>query len=342
MTGVLSRYFVVGFWVPWFFALAVLWQAASRGLLPNEFEAYGVGSQLLIVGAIALLAALAASGLNYHIIRLLEGYPLLRGKQRPLTKDLYSALVGRQRTRYDALIKRRDDPAVHSDDQTDAAWRLDRFFPDGADRILPTRLGNAIRAFEDYPYKRWGLDGVALWPRVEMMLTADEREPYTDAKIDVNVFLNAVVGAIVAGVVLVADGIAHDPLAWNWWWAYFLPFIFAYVAYRFAVGAAARWGSEVRTVYDLKRLALYQAYGLKAPASAREEKKLATALNRLVLYGDAIDEQFWIADASPRAARAVGTGPERRSGGIDPGVPAANESATPGPASESHDDQGGR
>jgi hypothetical protein len=300
VTGVLSRYFVVGFFMPWFFAMAALWQAASDGLLPNEFGRYGSGSQLAIVAAVALLAALAASGLEYPSIQLLEGYPLEGAKGKPILGKVYSRFLEGEGERFDSLVTCRDDGDRREEDRSLAAWRLDRFFPDSRDRLLPTRLGNAVRAFEEHPYKRWSMDGVAMWPRVELMLSADEREPYTDAKIDFSVFLNATVAAVIVGCALLADEIANTPLPWEWAWLYAIPFVIAYLAYRSMVGAAARWGSEVRACFDLHRLDLYTKYGLRRPVSPQDERTIARALNRFVLYGSPIDPALWDPDPQPK------------------------------------------
>jgi hypothetical protein len=326
VTGVLSRYFVVGFFMPWFFALAALWQAASDALLPNDFEQHGAGVELAIVAVLALLAALAASGLEYPLTRLLEGYPLEATRRRRLLGAVYARLLGGEQRRYDALLVCREDESRSSEDRTNAAWRLDRFFPDGRSRLLPTRLGNAIRAFEDYPYKRWCLDGVALWPRVELMLTADEREPYTDAKIDVSVFLNAAVAATLVGAALVVDAILNAPLDWYWGWLYLAPFLVAYLAYRSSVGAAARWGSEVRACFDLHRRDLYPKYGLRLPRSPDEERVLARQLNRLVMYGDSIDPRLW--DGAPAEAPAAAMPPTASQNNVPVGpspTPAVND-----------------
>jgi hypothetical protein len=279
--------------MPWFFALAALWQAASDGLLPNELERQGPGVELAIIAAVGLLAALAASGLEYSATRLLEGYSLEAARKKRVLRKLYSRFLRGEKDRYDALVRCRDDPDQPEGDRTVAAWKLDRFFPDGRDRLLPARLGNAIRAFEDHPYKRWGMDGVAMWPRVELMLSADEREPYTDAKIGFSLFLNATVAATLVGAALVADEIANSPLDVEWAWLYAVPFAIAYVAYRSTVGAAARWGSEVRSCFDLHRLDLYPRYGLRRPLSPDDERALAGAVNRFVMYGTAIDPSLW-------------------------------------------------
>jgi hypothetical protein len=290
VTGVLSRYFIVGFYAPAFFALATLWLAASSGFQPNEFERHSEATQLAIVGALAFLLALALSGLNYAIIRLYEGYPLEKAKDRAVLGPAYRRLLSREQRRFDGLSAEAARPGEAGDR---AAVRLDRFFPDLRDRLLPTRFGNAVRAFEDHPFKRWGLDGVPAWPRIEMLLSADERELHTDAKIELNVFVNLSVGAALVGVALLVDLATNQPVAWYWCWAYALPFAAAYALYLPTVGAAARWGSEVRSSFDLHRLELYEELGVRTPVSFSDERAVAGDVNVLLVYGNHLRDDLW-------------------------------------------------
>jgi hypothetical protein len=285
VTGVFSRYFVVGFFLPCFFSLFALWLTVSHGLLPDGFERHSDGTEIIVLGGVALIAALAASGLNYGITRLFEGYPLEAVRRWPLLGRLRGWAIRRQRREYDRLLATRDGADSSEADRGLAAWRLDRRFPADPEKLLPTRFGNAVRAFEGHARSRWGLDGIAIWPRIEMLLSAEERELHTDAKIDVNVFLNAAVGALVVGVVLLVDLALNSPVESALLWAYATPFAIAYLLYLPTRGAAERWGSEVRASVDLHRLELYTRLGLRAPESFSDERKVAKALNQCLLYG---------------------------------------------------------
>jgi hypothetical protein len=89
------------------------------------------------------------------------------------------------------FVSIRRDKSRPDTDRERAAWVLDRYFPPRRERLLPTRLGNAIRAFEQHSNVRWGLDSVTIWPRIEALLSAEERERIVDSKVNFNLFLNA-------------------------------------------------------------------------------------------------------------------------------------------------------
>jgi hypothetical protein len=297
VTGVFSRYFIVGFFLPSFFGLFALVLFASTHLYPHGFQPR-TQTGILALGGSALLLGLLLLGLNYPLTRVFEGYPieslrplrLIHGWLLALQKRAYCRLSteGATATAADATDVQRYRGAV-------ALRKLDWAFPFGEGRLLPTRFGNAIRASEDYAYSRWRLDVQAIWPRVEPLLSDQERELHTNAKCDMAFFMNAGLIAPIVGAILVADELAHSPLAPIYAWLYVLPFAIGYALYRFAVGAAQRWGAEVRASVDLHRLEVYERLGVVRPKGFRDEcERVAPALNRFLLYAEDIPDDLWL------------------------------------------------
>ena len=292
VAGVFSRYFIVGFFVPAFFALAVLAFGLSDDTLPNAFEGYSAGAQIAIVGAVALLIGLALLGVNYQLLRVFEGYPLVKRKEKDWVKPLHDWLIERQRRRYDRLVALSDQVGPEGDE---AAWLLDRYFSeDPRKRLLPTAFGNAVRAFERHSLTRWGLDGVAVWPRIEMLMDEQQREIEADARGGVGFFVNGALLALIAGVTLLADLIINRETAWYLVWLYVLPFGLAYAAYRGSIGAAIGWGSSVRAAIDLTRLTLYDELGVRRPLNFEDERQaVAPAVSRCFLYAEPLSGELW-------------------------------------------------
>jgi hypothetical protein len=77
--------------------------------------------------------------------------------------------------------------------RTDAGRRLNEEFPIERTSVLPTRLGNVIRSFEDYPERQYGMDGVTLWPRLVAKINKDHATVIEDAKITFDFLLNSAV-----------------------------------------------------------------------------------------------------------------------------------------------------
>lgn len=82
-----------------------------------------------------------------------------------------------------------------------AARICDTFYPSNPADILPTALGNAIAAFEDYPYTRYGIDAVALWPRLVPILKEKKYlEFVAEQKAHFDFMLNMTLVIFVCGV----------------------------------------------------------------------------------------------------------------------------------------------
>jgi hypothetical protein len=287
VTGVLSRYVVLGYYVPAFFTLAAMSQLFTSRLQPRAFEELGTQDRFLVLGALALVLGLALVGLRYPLTRLLEGYPLELGPGRRLRRPF----LWLQRRSYDRLAAMRDDKERTGAERTWAARVLDRRFHRDRDRILATRFGNAFRATENYSFTRWGLDGVAAWPRIEPLLNEQERELHTNAESDLAFFVNAALGAFATGVLMLVDGLAGEFV--HPWWAYVVPFAVAYAIYRASIGAAERLGTERRASIDLHRRELYGLLGVRAPASFSDERdRVALAVSRALLYAKPISDDL--------------------------------------------------
>ncbi|HEX4729745.1 MAG TPA: hypothetical protein VH299_00660 [Solirubrobacterales bacterium] len=292
--GIFSRYFVIGFFLPVFFALVVVAHLVELSSTPGAYASASGGTQVVILGGAGLLCGLLLLGINQYIIRIFAGYPL-QGlinslASRPNAEGALPWLLYWPTLRH--LAKRMELQArVKEEQSTDAAVKLNQYFPWQANEVMPTRLGNAIRAFESYPFKTYGLDGPPNWARVEALITENEKEAITEALTTFAFWLNISVLApaaatyisvgVTAGshsstgatVILVAVTLAVGiALSWG--------------AYCAAVGAAIRWGVGVRAAYDLHRLELYVQLGLKRPRTAAEERLIARSANRAASFGE--------------------------------------------------------
>jgi hypothetical protein len=297
--SVFSRYFVVGFYLPAFAGLVALWQTVStQDVVPEAFRSASTGTKALILGGVALMVALLLSGLHHPIVRLLEGYPIRRG-HGSLSHRLDEWTTARWRREFDRLTALLDGPK--GPDRTRAARDLDTLFPADRALLLPTRCGNAIRSFETHPRRRYGFDGVAAWPRIDLLLSDGERGEVTEAQGDFAFFVNALVATVMVGVLLAIDRLWHRPGdVGDWSLALVVVAAVSAVAsaalYRAAVGAAVRWGVPIRAAFDLHRLELYARVGLKRPADVEEELKVGRAISRLFAFGEPPPDELRASD----------------------------------------------
>jgi hypothetical protein len=304
VAGVFSRRFIVGFFIPVFFAAFAVTQLIDERALPEAYRDASGTTQTLIVGAVALLLALLLSGLHFSLLRFLEGYwllqvPIARASPRPAIVRWYHAarlsigtrMKKRWIQRRAHLLRLRDGPP--SPERTAAARRLERRFPASEANVLPTELGNAIRAFETHPRLRYGLDGIAVWPRVSALLTDGERTELEDAETDLAFWLNAMAVVTGGGIVLFGERLWHTPGGLVETLAIELAVVVATVVlvwfmYRQAITAADRWGDPVRAAFDVHRFGLYDTFGLRRPTNSDEDVEIGNALNRLIAFAEPI------------------------------------------------------
>jgi len=294
ITGIFSRYFVVGFFLPAFVSLISFRLTANADSVPDELASRPEATELLILGGVAVVLGLALSGGSYYITRLFEGYPLDRLSGKRVVGRLHHVALLPERRRFGRLFGIRENKSRPNQERARAGWTLDRSFPRDEDDLLPTRLGNALRAFERHSNVRWGLDGITIWPRIEMLLSAEERELHVDAKIDFYVFLNAAFGAFVVGACLIVDKALNTPSLTAHWLLYGIPFLLGYVLYRASITPAIAWGDVVRSSIDLHRLEIYEKLGVRTPRSFTDERELADKVNKHLLYGrPLLKDELW-------------------------------------------------
>lgn len=262
--------------------------------------------------ALAVAAfATALAALNGPLIRLYEGYPLRgswigrrmieRHSRRAREAEVWlhgarSILRG-----LDRLAK--TDPAraasIREAGGADLRERWQairqqqaRIYPESG-RALPTRLGNVIRAFEDYPKAKYGIYGVTVWPRLSALIEDGYAKRINDAKQPFDLLLNfSVVSALLGGLTLLGG------LLWPARWmpsatgaAVWAVTVAALLAlgrawYLVALPRAAVWGDTVKSAYDLYRWDLLEKLGFsRRPADGEEERELWRRIGGHMLFG---------------------------------------------------------
>jgi len=117
-----------------------------------------------------------------------------------------------------------------------ATWKLRRLYPDHDDHVMPTLLGNVLKAGEDRAGGRYGLDCVVVWPRLYPLLSEPLTAALDDARnqFDLAVRFAATFGLIAAGALVL--------LAPHGWWAAVIlaALLLAWLSYRAQRGCRDR------------------------------------------------------------------------------------------------------
>jgi hypothetical protein len=249
----------------------------------NFLEKPGAGLVLLVV--VVLLATIILQPLQIAVVQLLEGYwegTPSAGRLASLRRTLSD--VGReiQRRRYQTLdfTAHSPHPGVSAAQRFAAKQEL-RYFPETEEHLLPTRLGNILRATEDRAGGRYGLSTNKLYPRLYPFLKEPLAKELDDSidRLDLAAHLCvAMLSATVASLGLLL------PNAWKSWWM-LVPIgtlMLAWLAYRAALTAAKNHGELLETAFDLHRFDLIAALHYPLPADPDEEYDFNTKLSELL------------------------------------------------------------
>ena len=259
----------------------------------------------LFLAVAVLVVAVAAHPLQLPLIRLAEGYwPRWAG-------GLSRLAIRAQRRAFRRLTDRAQVTAAEpSPEEANAAlvaaWELSLRFPPEESALLPTALGNVLRATEWSAGAAYGADTVAWWPRLYPVLGGRMREIVDDRRTQLDVACRLSASAAVSGVVSI--GI----LAGDGWWLMvaLVPLALAAVAYRAGIAAALAYGEAVRSAFDLHRFDALAALHLPLPSDPDAEAVFNRRLSR-----------FWMQNVPPAGsfyAHPAPPGPADGEGKADP------------------------
>lgn len=285
LAGVFNRRFLIACWLPPFFALllcllppvlvwgwAEAWRRWTQIAPDKPNSGLGPPALWLVVGML-LLVTLAAYLLNLlarPIAHLYEGYAWPRFLRRWRTKQVRREWEKLRRERAEAALARAMGRYASVQE------RLHYEYPPEADLLLPTRLGNIVRAAEAYPGRTYGMDAPFWWPRLWPLLPQEQRDALEDALTTMMAALN--LGLLLPAVTVYATVyVARSPipLAWAWACAVLLAGgFFSWLCVQGASVQARAYGQQIRVAVDLHRFALFAALRFPVPATPVEERVL--------------------------------------------------------------------
>lgn len=269
----LDRRFLIAWWFPTLIGVTVMIGMGIISYGPDDCWSWWQQQDVSIQGWLACSTLLIVTILAYlfrvfvnPLVRFYEGYwPFWT--RRLVQKWVRARWLHWKRERADAA---QTDLSRYSALQD----RLHHGYPYQAERLLPTRLGNALRSAEDYPAVTYGMDAVFWWPRLFPLLPEAMRRKIEDALTPLLALLSVATLTIIAAMV----GAISFLLARAGWWQSLAVLLaglaLSRVAYHGAVSQARSYGQAVRAAVDLYRFDLLTALHQSLPATPQEERDL--------------------------------------------------------------------
>jgi hypothetical protein len=276
-------------------------------------------SVLLVVVSVVVISAVLQP-FQIRLVRLLEGYWdgwSVTARLAPVFVEFQRRRLDALRTRwaeFDQLVLRDVDRQASPRDQwtrlrsrtraesgrARTAERITRFparpvsgldgdpsdyGKEAATPLLPTALGNALRAIETSAGERYRLDTVHSWPRLYPHFSERFDALQASARDAMDTAANLTVSFFVVGVVAVA-GLWQEPA---FYWIPVVAMVLSGLSYVGAVAAAMQYGTHVRVAYDLFRFDMLKAMHYPLPADPEEEGEMFARLSEFLQAEESTD-----------------------------------------------------
>ncbi len=216
---------------------------------------------LLFLGLLLVsVSAAIVEGLQELALRLMEGYwPYpFRGLRFSLAQGSARNIQKLEDKWQELALKCDGNPAALAPRERAEYNQLDYLrlrFPIDPALMMPTRLGNFLRAAEEYPQVRYGLSTPVCWPRLWMLLPKEVQQDIITTREK----LYATVRLCVWGMLFTVWTPLHLL-------ALPLGLLVAMLTYTFGtLDVALDYGELLRAAFDLYRFKLYEQLGFPRP-----------------------------------------------------------------------------
>lgn len=258
--------------------------ALGMPLLTHTLPWLGIRREDIGVSAVALALVLgvgldAIDNFTWQVFEGLEWWPHWLFERR--TKRWNDYVRGLHAEAYELR-----DKTEHAD-RVAALWTKLNEFPTAPDRTpiatRPTRLGNLIASYEEYPFRRYGMDAVFYWPRLWLKLPKDVRNEVERTWAVADGLIHLAAGLVLLGAAYVGAGLVSLAFGFGG-----VPFIFDspdervvsvyggilllltwYVPYRLSFATQRANGMVFRAAFDLYRSSIEE---MKEPNQGERDR----------------------------------------------------------------------
>jgi hypothetical protein len=275
----------------------------------NTFNDY-MSTLLVVVIIPSGIIAFVLYALQPYILQFYEGYAFvhrlsfLRNAQIIKAKKLLAKInaLNNQIGKLERKNEKTDGLDAKVGDLKSQYYELaaeyDQSFPYSTELILPTRLGNILRASETYPSARYGMDAVSWWPRLYDLLPRETKQAYQSALNELYIFLNFSFLSVIFFILclfsisytvfdpIATKAVINSELIFRYTYAGLIAAVFSRFFYRLSLFKAGAFGNQIRSAYDLYRLQLLEQMRIKLPDDSADEFYIWKNLGEFIVLRD--------------------------------------------------------
>lgn len=262
---------------------------------------------ILTTVVVSLVVGLMLIVLNSFIIRMYEGlvpgvksllFPLYMRNMRRY-RDRYAPIAAKH-TELRELLAQKEESGEEDAEKNFAIYdELHRLhgelekvepiqtLPYERPRVSPTAFGNAWAIMEEYPLRRYGMDGMLFWPYVREVIS-QKNERLLDEIDGQKQVIDVVVNLSLVMLILAIEGLVVGVLRFQWQMFALaaIAFVLFLVIYQSAVSYTRTLSTLITKAYDFYRLPVLQAFGLRIPDDLDEEYWAWTRLSAFLRRGE--------------------------------------------------------
>lgn len=158
--------------------------------------------------------------------------------------------------------------------------------PTQLQEVMPTRLGNILKNAELYPFDRYEIDPVLIWPRLYNLFPERFIQTIAEAKSSLDFML---VVSTLSGIFALASGVYLVIVKASGWFfllCFWGGLFLVWLAYGAALGSALLYAQQIKAGFDLYRHELLKQMRLELPKTPTEEIKLWGKIRQLLYSGN--------------------------------------------------------
>jgi hypothetical protein len=300
-----DRAFFIGYFLPAFllgvgvganlFAFGYIDEKFTDFLAKKSTAAHALGATISLV--FIWLFSILMMTFSRPIIRLLEGYG---GRLNPFhillpwQQNEFKAKAEPHLRKLQSVLDTRRRGVPESEQFSElSVFHAARDFPEKLELVLPTRLGNVMRAYERYSDVVYEIEAIALWPRLFMIIPEDVRERMRESEglfhFSINMLFTSIVTLVTSGGMIISSlyhgGLVglENRISWPIILVLVFGAFFAWFSWWRLPDAARQRGEQVKSAFDLYRAELADALGFELPATEDEERRMWRLVSRRML-----------------------------------------------------------
>jgi hypothetical protein len=215
---------------------------------------------LVVSFVVVTVSAAVVRRLGLPTLRLLEGYwPSVANKPNSWLNSRRVTKLNKKTERAHTLLELENPSEAEKEELVHLETELALWPADPSD-VMPTRLGNILKAGETRPRAKYGLDAVVCWPSFWLVLPPSAREELVGARELLDSDARLVVWSVLG-------------LVWMIFSPWILPLasLLAWVCYLGTASSATVYKELLESSFDVYRWNLYDALHWPLPKNPKSE-----------------------------------------------------------------------